>query len=377
MSKRASAAQLTPFLPTGGPVPPEDVVDREAYLESAFRRLHDGHSLYLSGPRRIGKSSVVGALLDRFRRDGFYTVYLDLFAVADQVEFAQRLAAAVVVNQGTRLSLGKRTVSVEPSVAAHGFPPELKVALGFKLGAPEPEPASLFNRALELPETVARQDKRGMIVAFDEFQEVDKLGAVEVLQRMRAHFQQQRSAAYLFLGSRGSRLRQMFGAATEPFFRFAEPSQLPPVPRPSWATYLEARFAARKLTVSAAVLDDLLDATGGHPADTMLVASHVYYMARDSGVPEVTSTLLRAGYERALEDIGQYFSVIWTGLGRAARSAARNLVDSGQPYAGGQTPPSAVARAMRELEDLGLAQRTSPRRWTVAEPMFADWLRRS
>jgi hypothetical protein len=160
-------------------------------------------------------------------------------------------------------------------------------------------------------------------------------------------------------------------------YRFAEPSRLPPVPRSSWATYLEARFAGRGLTISVAVLDDLLDATGGHPADTMLVASHTYYAACDSRSAEITSALLHAGYERALEDIGQYFTVIWDGLGRVARLAVRNLVETGQPYAGGQASPSAVARAMETLEDLGLAHRPAPRRWSVAEPMFADWLRRT
>jgi hypothetical protein len=109
----------------------------------------------------------------------------------------------------------------------------------------------------------------------------------------------------------------------------------------------------------------------------MLVASHVYYAARDSRSVEITSALLQAGYTQALADVRQYFEVIWTGLGRGTRLAAQELIDSGKPYAGGRVPPSGVARAMRTLEDLGLATRLGPRRWTVAEPMFADWLRRA
>jgi uncharacterized protein len=369
--------RLTPFLVTGGPVPPEDVVDREAYLESTVARLRDGHSIYISGPRRTGKSSVAGALLAHFRRSGFYTCQLDLFAVSDQTDFAQRLAEAVLANRRGGWRVGGRPLAIEPSLSAKGFPPEIKVALGFKVGAPDPEPAAILDRALELPRQVADQDRRGMIVAFDEFQEVEKLGGVDLLQRMRAHFQQQRSVVYIFLGSQSTKLRQMFGAAAEPFFRFAEPSRLPAVPRSSWSAYLEARFASRGLTIPVAVLDDLLDATGGHPADTMLVASHVYYAARDSRSTEVTSALLQAGYAQALDDVSQYFDVIWAGLGRAARSAAYGLVATGQPYAGGDAPSSGIARAMRTLEDLGLAHRLGPRRWAVAEPMFADWLRRA
>lgn len=323
--------RLTPFLPTGGPVPPDEVVDREAYLDATFERLRDGHSLYLAGPRRVGKSSVVGALLDRFRRAGFSTAYLDLFGIADQASFARRLAEAVLANRRDLPELLGRPLAFEPSLSAKGFPPEVKVALGFKLGAPDPELVDLFDRALELPEATARREKRGIVVAFDEFQEAEKLGGLEALKRMRAHFQHHRAAVYVFLGSRGARLRELFGAAAEPFFRFAEPSELPPVPRQAWAAYLEARFATRDLTLPITVLDDLLDATGSHPADTMLVASRVYYTARDARAREVTSALLRVGYERALEELDATFGVVWQGLGRAARLAARSLVETGQP----------------------------------------------
>jgi hypothetical protein len=367
---------LTPFLVTGGPVPPEDVVGREAYLERTIARLHDGHSIYISGPRRTGKSSIAGALLNHFRQAGFYACQIDLFAVTNETDFAERLAEAVLANRRGRWLAGRRSVSLEPSVSAKGFPPEIKVALGFKVGSPDPEPSVMLDRALELPEQVATQDKRGMVVVFDEFQEVQKLGGVDLLKRMRAHFQQHRSVAYIFLGSEASKLRQMFGAAAEPFYRFAEPSRLPPIPLASWAEYLEARFASRDLTIPFAVLNDLVEATGGHPADTMLVASHVYYATRDSRSHEVTSALLQAGYAQALADLSQYFEVIWAGLGRPARSAARGLIETGQPYAGGTEESSSVARAMRILEELGVARRDGPRRWAVAEPMFADWLRR-
>src|SRR5215213_7509346 len=130
--------RLTPFLVTGGPVPPEDVVDREAYLESTVARLRDGHSIYISGPRRTGKSSIAGALVDTFRRSGFYTCQLDLFAVTDQADFAQRLAEAVLANRRTGWLPTGRPLSIEPSVSAKGFPPEIKVALGFKVGSPDP-----------------------------------------------------------------------------------------------------------------------------------------------------------------------------------------------------------------------------------------------
>src|SRR5215217_2920553 len=130
MDRVMTERRLTPFLITGGPVPPDDIVDREAYLENAIARLRDGHSIYVSGPRRTGKSSIAGAILDDFRRAGFYTCELDLFAIVDQADFATRLAEAVLANRRRPGISVRRQVSVEPSLTAKGVPPEIKVALG-------------------------------------------------------------------------------------------------------------------------------------------------------------------------------------------------------------------------------------------------------
>ena len=138
---------------------------------------------------------------------------LGLFAVTNQTDFAERLAEAVLANRRGR-HCGRRTLSWSRR-SRRGFPPRSGCAR--LQGWLTLIQTSSWTGRSRLPEQVASQDKRGMIVAFDEFQEVQKLGGVELLKRMRAHFQRQRSVGTSSLARRG-RIAAVFGAAAEPFY---------------------------------------------------------------------------------------------------------------------------------------------------------------
>ena len=62
----------------GPPVEGDDFYGREKELKKATRLLDSGHSLLLSAPRRIGKSSFAKRLIDIKRNKGWNCVYIDL-----------------------------------------------------------------------------------------------------------------------------------------------------------------------------------------------------------------------------------------------------------------------------------------------------------
>jgi AAA+ ATPase superfamily predicted ATPase len=62
----------------GPPVEGEDFFGREKELRQAKRLLDSKHSLILSAPRRIGKSSLAKRLIAEKKRDGWKCVYIDL-----------------------------------------------------------------------------------------------------------------------------------------------------------------------------------------------------------------------------------------------------------------------------------------------------------
>src|SRR2546429_3626702 len=293
----------TPYFPVGGPVPAADLVGRETYLRRLTERLEDGQHVLVAGPRRIGKTSLVLEALRRLRRRGQHTAYVDCLGATDLRGLGERLADAVLQN----LTGVERTFEQAKAIAA-GMRPTVKVRyehveLALQL-ARETNAQRFVEGALDLPQALAKRSGKRVVVAFDEFQAAGRLGP-RMFDVMRAHFQAQRGVAYAFLGSEQGILEELFSAKGHAFYRFAVPLDLSDagghrfgIDPDDWLEYLRSKFVAEKMTIDDASIDRLLDATGGHPQDTMQVCAALYYLMRDAAARSVSPDFLEVAYER-------------------------------------------------------------------------------
>src|SRR3954451_12070586 len=188
-------------------------------------RLQNGMHSWLAGPRRTGKTSVCDAALTRCRARGCYVAKVDLFRVGDPAELAEVLAVEVIKNRSPARRLvretrrpGRTALSAAQATASVKLGRELgegaEIALTPGFAAQNPRRA--LDAALELPEAVAKADKKRLVLFFDEFQEVaaerKPYGDPDALtKRMRAIFQRRSSVSYLFAGSIEHVMRDLFG----------------------------------------------------------------------------------------------------------------------------------------------------------------------
>src|SRR5437773_6268777 len=310
----------TPYFPVGGPVPAADLVGRETYLRRLIERLEDGQHVLISGPRRIGKTSIIVEALRRIRRHGSYTAYVDCLGATDIRGLGERLADAILQN----LSGVERSFEHAKAIAA-GMQPTVKVKyehveLALEL-ARETNAQRFFEGALDLAQSLAKRSGKRVIVVLDEFQAAGRLGP-RVFDVMRARFQAHRGVSYAFLGSEQGILEELFSAKGHAFYRFAVPLDLTDagghrfgIDPDDWLEYLRSKFATKKMTIDDASVDRLLDATGGHPQDTMQVCAALYYLMRDTGARVVTMDHLGVAYEQAMRELERPFALHWAELG--------------------------------------------------------------
>ncbi|MGH2500101.1 MAG: AAA family ATPase [Candidatus Limnocylindria bacterium] len=376
-----------PHFPVGGPVGPDDLVGREAYLRRLVARLGDGNNVLLAGPRRIGKTSIVLEALRRLRRKGALTAYVDCLGATDLGGLGERLADAVLEN----VSGIERTFEQAKAVAA-GLRPAARVRfeqleLALEL-AREKSPQRLFEGALDLPRTLAGRTGKRLVVALDEFQAAGRLGP-RVFDVMRARFQAGRGVAYAFLGSEQGILETLFSEKGHAFYRFAQPLDLADaaghrfgIDPDDWLVYLRAKFAARKIAIGEAEVDRLLDLTGGHPQDTMQLCAALYYLMRDAGLRVVDASAVEVAYEQALRELERPFALHWAELGRGkylqavAKRIAHGAVLYAADGAGGPVPRPEVLRGLEALRERGLVVRLARGRYEFVEPMFGEYVRR-
>jgi hypothetical protein len=274
---------------------------------------------------------------------------------------------------------------------AAGLQPTVKVKyehveLALQL-ARETNAQRFFEGALDLPRALAKRTGKRVVIVFDEFQAAGRAGP-RVFDVMRAHLQAQSGVACAFLGSEEGILEQLFSEKGRAFYRFAVPLDLADagghrfgIAPDDWLEYLRSKFAAKKIAIDDANIDRLLDATGGHPQDTMQVCAALYYLMRDASQRVATGELLGIAYEQALRELERPFALHWTELGQQkyVQTVAKRIAQHAVLYAdggGAPVPRPEVLRALESLRARGLVTRLGRGRYDFVEPMFGEFVRR-
>jgi hypothetical protein len=244
-----------------------------------------------------------------------------------------------------------------------------------------------FDAALDLPKAIAARTSGRVVVALDEFQAAGRLGP-RVFDVMRARFQAQRGVAYAFLGSEEEILEELFGEKGRPLYRFAVAYDLAEsgghrfgIDPADWLSYLRRKFAQKRIAVSETEVDRIVDATGGHPQDTMQLCAALYHLAREEGLRTVSAQVVDIAFEQAMRELERPFALHWTELGeqKYLQTVAKRIARGEVLYATraeGDVPRAEVLRAVTSLRARGLVVRMGRGRYEFLEPMFAEHVRR-
>ncbi len=365
------------LFPLGYPVPEEDLVGRLPFIDALVARLEEGNSVMLAGPRRIGKTSLAEEALRRLKDKEYYTLSVDCFSIRDKEHLAERIMEECLAN---RTGLPKTLAAVRERLRQFGPVPvslklqdlEMEVRLFVSKKA---SPDELLDQALEFPQKLAEKDNKRVIVLFDEFQDMSIVAGENIFKRMRAAFQHQDRVSYLFLGSKESMMKTLFSSQREAFYRFAVPLPVPPVPQDSWLPYIKSKFAGRQVEADTSVVRELLELTGGHPYDTMLLCNEAYQLAALGGHNALTLPVLQHAYDQAQTILKPAFTEILTEIGRSAqmRDVLCKLATDQPPYKG-KPQSNAVTRSINKLEEKGIIERVTRARYRFMEPMFKDFI---
>jgi hypothetical protein len=364
------------LFPLGGPVPAGDVVDRGDFLRRLGWELEQGHAILLAAPRRTGKSSVALFALQQLRANGHLTAAVDLFALGSVRDLALALADAVVTaaSGGWRAEAARAGDRLRQALAID----HVRIALAgleveiFRDPA-RADPADLLDRALQLAESVAMRAGTRFILLLDEFQEAHRIGGDDLLRRLRAIMQTQRRTTYLFCGSQAGVMRALFGESRQAFCRFAYPLELPPIPGDAWRQYIAAKMQALGRELSDPAVDHMLEATGGHPYDTMAVASRSLYLAERFGRRTLDADLAREAVAAAERELATFLEAELAAMPARARQVLAHIAAGVPLYAEAEAPGS-VARAVRTLVADGVLERTGHGRYAIRERMLARYL---
>jgi AAA+ ATPase superfamily predicted ATPase len=365
----------------GDLVSDEAFTDRETELAQLTSDLRNGQNVALIAPRRYGKSSLVQAALSRLLAEGVLVVEVDLMTTPTKERFAAKLAKSIHDDVTSVLLKAKEalrtftTLRIVPSVTVDL---DGSVRFSFSASRGSADIDATIERLLELPAELAAEQKRELVVFFDEFQEVMAIDP-HLPALMRAIFQTQPNVAHLYAGSKRDMMHTLFNDENEPFFRSAKTMEIGTIPLPLFAEFVKAQFDRTDRGVSDEAVGRLLDVTGGHPYATQELAFALW-----DEVPEgFTGTVadLQDALATVLRSENARFTLIWENATQPQKLLLQALAaEPGRPFSNGYRvahdlpPVSGVQRALGPLVESELVRKAPDGLYELVEPFLREWV---
>jgi hypothetical protein len=240
--KQAEKAPQNPFQ-YGRELGAESLVDREEEVAQVIGTIRDGGKLFLIGPRRYGKTSILKAAQEQVEA-GAVVLRLDVEAYPT----LEDLIAALVAEAARRLSGSPDKATDRLRRFLGRLKPEINYDLieqtfSATIGAVvDPGDAAshvpLLVEALDGLEKMAGQRSQPVGLILDEFQRVVELGGARTEAQLRAAVQRHRHIGYVFAGSKTRMMSEMVTHPARPFYNLGARWFLGPVPRADFLAFL-------------------------------------------------------------------------------------------------------------------------------------------
>ncbi len=364
----------SPFVYEDPLEPPEVLAGRTPQLALLRDRIAETRNSRLEGPRRYGKTSLLKAALARADKDGFVPIYVNFLGVLSAGDVAERIERAYREQLDGPL---KRWFAGAISTLR----PRVKVApagIGLEV-APETQVSGLLDR-LMLPRRLQERHGRQCAIAFDEFQDVVRVGDA-LTGTIRSELEQHgKVAAYVFSGSHPGLMRNLFSDRRHAFFAQAKPVDLPRLGAEDLAEYIGSRFENGGRDPGEP-LELLLAIADGHPQRAMLLAHHLYEHTRPSAT--ATSEEWVKAFAGATHDADPEVQAAWDSWNNSERRLMAVISERTTPLQGrlaheryGVSKTGSNQGRVERLERDGhvVADKTTRTNWRVVDPLLELWL---
>jgi len=396
----------------------DELVDRESETQEVLTTLLTAQRLFLIGPRRFGKTSILRVAGAKANRSGAHVFRYDAEAFPTLESLAERLLADAIKQltpsvERAGQALGAFFKKLRPQASVDPQTGGLSVSVTFAEGrGAVPMLIDVFDGI----ERLAEQARHPVAVILDEFQKVvsprptttgaggqsrgsgasdsatDEAGRIAESQ-IRAAIQHHRHVAYVFAGSDTRLLSAMTSDPSRPFYKLGTVLSIGAIPRGDFEVFLETKFAAAGVAVEPGAAAELLDAAEEVPYNVQQLAHACWDACRNttsgsdspSPVPLTKGRICDTRDAMALR-ADPLYTLLWNRLSSKQQQALVALLREGEE---GLTSSNVLRRyrmaattmykSLRSLETTWHVLREHSDRGTTRlkfeDPLFAAWIR--
>ena len=380
----------------GGDVGAEGLVDRDTETAQVERTIRDGSKLFLIGPRRFGKSSILRAASERLAAKGAIVIRVDadpISSLNDLVEKIVTLSASHLKGKVHQVvdNLGDFFSKLRPEAKFDINEREWNVTLGVRTDDEGTQGIQNLVEALNGLEklAMAQPTSKPVGLVIDEFQRVVELGGQRAEAQLRSAIQQHSRVGYVFAGSNTRLLTAMTMNHDRPFCRLGTVMTVGAVPRQDFAGFITKNLRKSGFRVAdPAIVATLLAMAEDVPYNVQSLANSCWnelLSTRGTGEPILTADVLQKALVRAVMELDPIYTGTWTKLTTIQQNTLRAVIrEDGKGLSSAPVvrtigaASSTVHRALEGLRNQNVLRDDAADgkiQLRFDDPFFAHWIR--
>lgn len=286
----------------------ENFTDRNNEVQLLTQNFNSLINTIIISPRRWGKTSLVNKVSQVItkKNQSILICQIDIFNCRTEEEFYTAYANALLkvatpiweeFVAGVKKYLGRMAPIISISDTSQTY--ELSFGVNFK------ENQLSYDEILDLPQVIANDIKKKIVVCIDEFQNINEYEAPLAFQRkLRAHWQKHTSVSYCLYGSKRHMLLDIFNDYSMPFYKFGDILFLQKISREDWIRFISRRFTDTKKSISDELCGIIADRMKNHPYYTQQLSQQVWLRTSR----ECTKSIINDSFVSLIEQLSLLFT---------------------------------------------------------------------
>jgi hypothetical protein len=371
-------------------------VDREEDIAAVIQTIRQGHKLFLVGPRRFGKTSILKTAEDHLQMKGADVLRFD----AESYPSLDLLVSSLIAGAAKQLKGRVERVGEQIRLVFSRLRPELSfnvtqdawsVKLGVDVTTNQEQHMALLVDALNGLEALASQQPKNHAIGLviDEFQRVIELGGAQAEAQIRAAIQRHRRVGYVFAGSKTRMLTAMTMDAARPFYRLGSVRFIGVVPAEDFEKFLTDKFLESGFEIeSPSPVRAILQYAEQVPYNVQMLAHTCWNELRDRANKRPTilnEHLIEASVRLLVRQYDPFYTQIWSALTSIQQKTLIAVIKEqginlqslkvAQFVGRGASTVQRSVGALSERNILREEEHEGGVRMRFEDPFFAQWIR--
>ena len=330
--------------------------------------------MVLYAPRRFGKTSLAFKAIELLEEAGFICVYFDFSTVFSPESFVRLYTKALSAKQSNLNKFAQMFTAIIKTIRpllTFGQDGTPEFSIDFTNATVD---ETVISQLLDMPEMIAGENKR-VIVFFDEFQETEKLKAINFEALLRSKVQQQQKTNYLFFGSKTHLLNEMFNSRNRAFYNSALQMSIGALPQPETIAFLIEKFSLSDIHISNETAKYLISVSADIPHYIQLLASEIWQNTVNNQT-YITKEMVDDCAQRLLLLKSDYYLELFNNrtvsqkqLLKALTIESKNIFSTAYIKRHRLSAGSTLQHAVKELINYGIIEKKEDE-YFIADPFF-------